>query len=52
MNLAKNDLLAEALVCGEKAITYNPYSEQAVATRNELIEIMEQLQHYQNPKWL
>ncbi|AFY99351.1 hypothetical protein [Calothrix sp. PCC 6303] len=48
VNLARNEQLAEALVCGEKAITYNPYSEQAVATRNELIDIMEQLQQQMN----
>lgn len=48
VNLAKNELLAQSLVCGEKAITYNPYFEKAVATRNELIEIMDQLQQRMN----
>lgn len=48
ISLANNNSLALALLCIQKAVTYNPYLQKAFESRNELIETMEQLQEQVN----
>jgi hypothetical protein len=42
--LGNGNCLSEALVEVQKAIAHNPYLEQAIETRNQLIQAMQQLQ--------
>jgi hypothetical protein len=44
ISLVNSSQFAESLVSIQKAITYNPYLEQAFAARNDLVQTMEQLQ--------
>lgn len=44
INLFSNHQLSESLVLIQKAITYNPYLEQAIQTRKELMQMMNQWQ--------
>ncbi|MBC1238059.1 lipopolysaccharide assembly protein LapB [Nostoc sp. 2RC] len=48
ISLANNNSLALALLCIQKAVTYNPYLQKAFESRNELIETMGQLQEQVN----
>lgn len=48
ISLANNNSLALALLCIQKAVTYNPYLQKAFESRNELIETMKQLQEQVN----
>ncbi|KAB8317119.1 hypothetical protein SD81_023040 [Tolypothrix campylonemoides VB511288] len=48
ISLANHNSFALALLCIQKAITYNPYFQKAFESRNELIETMEQLQEQVN----
>ncbi|WP_071192154.1 hypothetical protein [Trichormus sp. NMC-1] len=48
ISLANHNSLALALLCIQKAVTYNPYFEKASESRNQLIETMEQLQEQVN----
>jgi hypothetical protein len=48
ISLANHNSLVLALLCIQKAVTYNPYFQKAFESRNELIETMEQLQEQVN----
>lgn len=44
ISLSNSNYFVEALVSIQTAVTYNPYSEKAFDTRNELVQIMTELQ--------
>ncbi|MBF2065969.1 MAG: hypothetical protein IGS39_16340 [Calothrix sp. C42_A2020_038] len=44
LNLSHINQIAKSLVSIQKAVSYNPFSKKAYQTRNELVELMTQLQ--------
>lgn len=46
ISLGNASHLSKALVAIQKALTYHPYLEKAFETRNQLVEMMQQLQAY------